>query len=222
MTDPVAAAKLFSDLDQHDDPNGAKALKKVDFRTAGFFFPEKDFSSVKEAQQALETNKKRIQSMMEKARYSQIDSFTKSVCNVIQHDNAVSNMPSIRINATKSMNSAGVKQQMQENQRNRIKSVPARKYITHSIENGNTIDPTAQSGVFEPASAHHKFNKEACSIRTMYRSMFNENKAMNPKTEYHVPHVPKPNFTVSNGCERISNDGHEPKYSLTRNAPGNI
>jgi hypothetical protein len=45
----VAAAKLFSDLDHQDDPNGARALKKVDFRTAGFFFPEKDFCSVKEA-----------------------------------------------------------------------------------------------------------------------------------------------------------------------------
>jgi hypothetical protein len=50
MTDPVAAAKLFSDLDPNDDPNGMRALRKVDFKTAGFFFPDKDFNSVKEAQ----------------------------------------------------------------------------------------------------------------------------------------------------------------------------
>jgi hypothetical protein len=60
MTDPIAAAKLFSDLDNQMDPNGRQALKKVDFKMAGLFFPEKDFNSVKEAQKALESNKKRI------------------------------------------------------------------------------------------------------------------------------------------------------------------
>ena len=49
MSDPVAAAKLFSDLDPAEDPDGMKALKRVDFTKGGFFFPDKDYGSVKEA-----------------------------------------------------------------------------------------------------------------------------------------------------------------------------
>jgi hypothetical protein len=54
MTDPLAAARLFSEIDQVEDPNGHSALKKVDFKAAGLFFPEKEFSSIKEAQLSLE------------------------------------------------------------------------------------------------------------------------------------------------------------------------
>jgi hypothetical protein len=31
MTDPIAAAKLFSEIDPQEDPQGRRALKKVDF-----------------------------------------------------------------------------------------------------------------------------------------------------------------------------------------------
>jgi hypothetical protein len=47
MTDPVAAAKLFSEHDYQDGRQ--EPLKKVDFRTTGFFFPDKKFSSITEA-----------------------------------------------------------------------------------------------------------------------------------------------------------------------------
>jgi len=70
MSDPVAAAKLFSDLDPAEDPEGMKALKRVDFTKGGFFFPDKDYGSVKEAQQALESSKRRILKIMEHARAS--------------------------------------------------------------------------------------------------------------------------------------------------------
>jgi hypothetical protein len=65
------------------------------------------------------------------------------------------------------------------------------------------------SGVYEPANAHHKFDKANSLHRTMYRSMFNENKSMSPKTEYHCAHLPIPSTAVSNGCERISSNGEQ-------------
>ncbi len=50
MNDPIAAAKLFAELDSTEDPEGMEALKRVNFQQAGFFFPDKDYNSVKEAQ----------------------------------------------------------------------------------------------------------------------------------------------------------------------------
>ena len=130
MTDPVAAAKLFSDLDSIEDPLGREALGKVDFRQAGMFFPDKEYGSVKEAQQALDSNKRKINGYMENARMTQINGFKTAVSSVIRDDNAVVNMPSIRINAAKSMGAHGLKKQLKENQRNRVKSVSAASYLT--------------------------------------------------------------------------------------------
>lgn len=49
INDPGQAAKLFSDLDPHEDPLGRTALKSVDFRNIGMFFPNKEYGSAKEA-----------------------------------------------------------------------------------------------------------------------------------------------------------------------------
>ena len=54
MTDPVAAAKLFADLDPSEDPLGKQMLSRVDFRSTGFFFPNKEYTSVIEAQFSIE------------------------------------------------------------------------------------------------------------------------------------------------------------------------
>ena len=45
INDPQQAAKLFADLDPQEDPLGRTALKQVDFRSLGLFFPAKDYCS---------------------------------------------------------------------------------------------------------------------------------------------------------------------------------
>ena len=50
LTDPIIAAKFYAELDPEEDPNGLKALKQVDFKNKGFFFPEKDYLSPSQAQ----------------------------------------------------------------------------------------------------------------------------------------------------------------------------
>ena len=49
INDPGQAAKLFSELDPQEDPLGRIALKSVDFRNLGMFFPNKEYASAKEA-----------------------------------------------------------------------------------------------------------------------------------------------------------------------------
>ena len=46
INDPVQASKLFSELDPSSDPHGMLAIRQVDFRQLGIFFPDKDYSSV--------------------------------------------------------------------------------------------------------------------------------------------------------------------------------
>ena len=50
MNDPAAAAKLFADLDPAEDTMGKQSLSRVDFRSTGFLFPSKEYTSVIEAQ----------------------------------------------------------------------------------------------------------------------------------------------------------------------------
>jgi hypothetical protein len=49
INDPVAAARLFSEIDHSEDPMGRAALKSIDFRAQGMFFPDKEFSSAQAA-----------------------------------------------------------------------------------------------------------------------------------------------------------------------------
>ena len=56
----------------------------------------------------------------------------------------------------------------------------------------------------------------------MYKSVFNEKRFMHKHSEYQVYDLPKPPVVVSTGAERISADGFEPRFSLTRNAPVNV
>jgi hypothetical protein len=46
INDPVQASKLFSELDPSSDPQGMLAVRQVDFRQLGIFFPDKDYCSV--------------------------------------------------------------------------------------------------------------------------------------------------------------------------------
>ena len=60
MNDPAAAAKLFADLDPAEDTMGKQSLSRVDFRSTGFFFPSKEYTSVIEAQSQIELNKVKL------------------------------------------------------------------------------------------------------------------------------------------------------------------
>ncbi len=68
INDPVQAAKLFSELDPVEDPQGKQALKQVDFRHLGLFFPNKAYSSVDEAAQSLRQSKQRITDLLSVAK----------------------------------------------------------------------------------------------------------------------------------------------------------
>lgn len=68
INDPAQAAKLFNELDPQEDPMGRTALKQVDFRSLGLFFPSKDYSSAKEAALSLEANRQKVNSLLGHAR----------------------------------------------------------------------------------------------------------------------------------------------------------
>ena len=97
MTDPLTAAKVFAELDQSEDPQGKQMLGRIDFRAAGLFFPNKEYTSVIEAQQSLEANKAKLSNIFDGARKTQVNGFKHFVGEVVRTDTAVVNMPSIRI-----------------------------------------------------------------------------------------------------------------------------
>ena len=53
INDPAQATKLFSELDPTEDPLGRAALKQVDFRNLGLFFPNKEYGTATEATKSL-------------------------------------------------------------------------------------------------------------------------------------------------------------------------
>lgn len=93
------AAKFYAELDPEEDPNGLIALSKVDFKQKGFFFPEKDFESPRHAFQTLEANKAKLSSIFDQVKQNQVNGYKKSVGDVAKADQAILNMPQIRINA---------------------------------------------------------------------------------------------------------------------------
>ena len=102
MNDPVAAAKLFSELDHSEDPFGRSALKQVDFRGLGLFFPNKEYSSAQDAAQSLLQSRNRMNAMLDSVRDRQISHFRQSVGKAVDSDFSTARMPLIRINAAKS------------------------------------------------------------------------------------------------------------------------
>lgn len=60
INDPAQAQKLFNDLDPVDDPLGKQALKQVDFRSLGLFFPNKEYGSIQDAQKQLTNNRNNV------------------------------------------------------------------------------------------------------------------------------------------------------------------
>ena len=46
-----------------------------------------------------------------------------------------------------------------------------------NLQQSNIKESTLTSGVFEPASSHLRFNKDASQLRSVYASIFSERKA---------------------------------------------
>jgi len=102
INDPGQAAKLFSELDPAEDPLGRAALKSVDFRNLGMFFPNKEYASAKEAAQQLEANRSKVNRLLDQAREKQIHNFRGVVGESVKQDHDLCIMPYIRVNQTKS------------------------------------------------------------------------------------------------------------------------
>lgn len=104
-----------------------------------------------------------------------------------------------------------------------MKAVDPKAYITSKDGKTTTIDHSHQSGVFEPANSHHRWNKDNTHLREMYKSIFVDRHAlkMNNFPEYGLENDKQP-MAIQVGAERISSDGYEPKYNLVRNAPLNV
>jgi hypothetical protein len=91
----------FDGSDNEDDPNGMKKLQEVNFRWAGIHCNKMDYSSPNAAAQALEQSKSRISDLLQEARNTQVHSFKQAMGQLIHEDTMVSNMPRIRITASK-------------------------------------------------------------------------------------------------------------------------
>ena len=105
LSDPVIAEKFFSEVvDPDDDPEGRQALKLVDFKAkTGFYCHQPNFQGHKQAVAEMERNKKRITLALDSARRGSLDGYWKQVGETLRGDCKVVNMPTIRINANRTM-----------------------------------------------------------------------------------------------------------------------
>jgi len=92
---------------------------------------------------------------------------------LVSQDRETIVMPPIRINANLAMEKFRTKKQLEQFQRDRLKQVTTSEYLRRSPEQSQ--DPLKMvSGLFEPVSAHFKFNKDASTVKNMYKSFFGE------------------------------------------------
>ena len=105
-----------------------------------------------------------------------------------------------------------------------MKSVPIARFLVNhkretNIQQSDLINTTLTSGVFEAASSHHRFNKNASQLRSVFKSIFDGNSASALKSRYFSEMPP---VAVTTGAERISSDGTMPYRSLIKNTPINV
>ncbi len=92
---------------------------------------------------------------------------------LVSQDRETIVMPPIRINANLAMEKFRTKNQLEQFQRDRLKQVTTSEYLRRSPEQSQ--DPLKLvSGLFEPVSAHFKFNKDTSTVKSMYKSFFGE------------------------------------------------
>ena len=160
INDPSQAKKLFSELDEKEDPLGKIALKSVDFRQLGLFFPNKEYGSAKEAQQSLENNRLMVSRLTDQARGRQVNEFKRVMGRSAKEDHDIQIMPYVRVNNSKSQTHRHALEFGPPN----MKRVPIAKFLsTHrketNLHQSDTVASTVTSGIFQPAGAHLPFSK---------------------------------------------------------------
>lgn len=84
-------------------------------------------------------------------------------------DKRVQQMPQIRINANKTMYKYRLKQEEIENQKKRIKQVEVSDYIQRPDRAND--DFKQASGLYEPAVASFRFNKDASHLKILSQNL---------------------------------------------------
>lgn len=98
-----------------------------------------------------------------------------------------------------------------------MQRVPIAKYLKESakvknVHSSDITSATVTSGIFKPASAHHRFNKYSTQVRKAYSSVFETAKV---KDTFLMPPT-----AITCGAERVTAfESMEPQDSLTHNVP---
>jgi hypothetical protein len=124
------------------------------------------------AKQTLETNKAKLNTIFEQGKQNQVDGYKKFVGNVAKEDQAILNMPPIRINATQTVGAHALKHEIKDNMRNNVKRVVPLQYTK-----GKPIDPkeamtVLQTGIYDPVNAHGRFSKDHTFIKATLKSIY--------------------------------------------------
>lgn len=204
INDPVQAAKLFSDLDPVEDPLGRQALKQIDFKGLGLFCPNKEYHSAKEATINLQRNRNRVSQLLNSTKEKQIQNFKNILSSVVKEDHEITLMPQIRMNCAASTAHKSTYQSRNDidfSSQN-VKRVPIAKYLSEhrketNLHQSDIKSTSVTSGVFEPASAHHQFNKNSTQIKKIYTSIFD---GVRRKSRYVASEIP---VAVTTGAERV-------------------
>jgi hypothetical protein len=88
---------IIQNIDFDEDPFGARALKQINFKNQGVFFPKKEFNSQKHSQQVLSEIRRRQDEMMEDGRIRYRSQFAHTLAPIVEQDVAVANMPKVRV-----------------------------------------------------------------------------------------------------------------------------
>ena len=106
-----------------------------------------------------------------------------------------------------------------------MKRVPIAKYLsTHrketNLHQSDIQAATVTSGIFEPASAHHPFNKNNTQIKKVYTSIFNSGSSQRRRSRFVSSEIP---LAVTTGAERVSAFKELPPCeTLLNNTPLNV
>ena len=112
-------------------------------------------------------------------------------------------MPSIRINANRTMTKYRQHQETIKNQKLRLKTVELAHYLHHPIDTDSSKNV---SSVFEPATVNFQFNKDSSYFKSVKQETFSPQ-----------PRVSQKPLAITSGVE-----WNKGGYSLTSNTPNNI
>lgn len=90
---------------------------------------------------------------------------------MIRGDMAVSEMPSIRINANIAMSKRRLEEQIKANQKAKFLNVDVTNYLRRANNSQPQKDSLEPSGIFYPASSRQKFSKETSEVRMFFKTL---------------------------------------------------